>query len=156
MKKKMNNKGFSLVELIVVVLIMAIIGVALAPQVIKWVNNARISADNNTYDALVSSTQLALADETLYGKIKDLNKTHNDKIITVTMSSTKSGTDYTTITCSNNDVKEAFVTALKAVLPDYASSQKKVSSGSDYSLSIRGDGSVVKDSAPDGEDALDK
>ncbi|MCI5848904.1 MAG: type II secretion system GspH family protein, partial [Lachnoclostridium sp.] len=37
-RTKKNNKGFSLVELIVVVLIMAIIAVALAPQVMKWVN----------------------------------------------------------------------------------------------------------------------
>lgn len=68
MKKfaKKNNKGFSLVELIVVVLIMAIIAVALAPQVMKWVNNARISADVTTYDAVVSSAQLALTDSEAY------------------------------------------------------------------------------------------
>ena len=34
-EKKRNNKGFSLVELIVVILIMAVIAVALAPQVMK-------------------------------------------------------------------------------------------------------------------------
>ena len=48
--KKMNNKGFSLVELIVVVLIMAIIAVALAPQVMKWVNNSRVSSDVAMYE----------------------------------------------------------------------------------------------------------
>jgi len=40
-----DNSGFSLVELIVVVLIMAIIAVALAPQIMKWVGNSRTSAD---------------------------------------------------------------------------------------------------------------
>ncbi len=61
--KKMNNKGFSLVELIVVVLIMAIIAVALAPQVMKWVENSRKSTDCNNYDSVVSAVNLALADE---------------------------------------------------------------------------------------------
>ena len=56
---KKNNKGFSLVELIVVVMIMAIIAVALAPQVMKWVNNSRQATDVQTIDALVSACQLA-------------------------------------------------------------------------------------------------
>ena len=59
---KKNNKGFSLVELIVVVLIMGIIAVALAPQVMKWVGTSKISTDKNNADALKSSVQTALAD----------------------------------------------------------------------------------------------
>jgi prepilin-type N-terminal cleavage/methylation domain-containing protein len=61
--KKMNNKGFSLVELIVVVLIMAIIAVALAPQVMKWVENSRKSTDCNNYDSIVSAVNVSIADE---------------------------------------------------------------------------------------------
>jgi len=67
--KKMNNKGFSLVELIVVVLIMAIIAVALAPQVMKWVENSRKSTDCNNYDSVVSAVNVALADETVMKKV---------------------------------------------------------------------------------------
>lgn len=65
-RTKKNNKGFSLVELIVVVLIMAIIAVALAPQVMKWVNESRKSADASTYDSVVAAAQDALADETAW------------------------------------------------------------------------------------------
>lgn len=61
--KKMNNKGFSLVELIVVVLIMAIIAVALAPQVMKWVENSRKSNDIENYNALVEAANVAGTDE---------------------------------------------------------------------------------------------
>jgi len=64
--KKMNNKGFSLVELIVVVLIMAIIAVALAPQVMKWVENSRISTDATNYESMIENIQLALADKDCY------------------------------------------------------------------------------------------
>lgn len=67
---KKDNKGFSLVELIVVVLIMAIIAVALAPQILKWVNNSRISSDNNTMQQLIANAQNALTNETVYGKVK--------------------------------------------------------------------------------------
>lgn len=61
--KKLNNKGFSLVELIVVVLIMAIIAVALAPQVMKWVEESRKSTDANNYDTIVEACNTALADQ---------------------------------------------------------------------------------------------
>ena len=67
--KKMNNKGFSLVELIVVVLIMAIIAVALAPQVMKWVENSRVSTDCTNYESMTENLQLALADKDVYKAI---------------------------------------------------------------------------------------
>jgi prepilin-type N-terminal cleavage/methylation domain-containing protein len=65
MNEKKNNKGFSLVELIVVILIMAVLAVALAPQVMKWVGNARKAADRQTVDAIVSGVQLAAAQGTV-------------------------------------------------------------------------------------------
>ena len=61
-KMQKNNKGFSLVELIVVILIMAIIAVALAPQVMKWVDSSRISSDNNNRATLKNSVDAAVAD----------------------------------------------------------------------------------------------
>ncbi|MBR4776007.1 MAG: type II secretion system protein [Lachnospiraceae bacterium] len=71
--KKMNNKGFSLVELIVVVLIMAIIAVALAPQVMKWVENSRVSTDCTNYESMVENLQLAIADKEVYKVISALD-----------------------------------------------------------------------------------
>jgi len=59
---KKNNKGFSLVELIVVILIMAIIAVALAPQVMKWVDESKVSTDVNNRANLKSSLDAAVAD----------------------------------------------------------------------------------------------
>lgn len=59
---KKNNKGFSLVELIVVILIMAIIAVALAPQVMKWVDESKVSADNSNKAILKSTVDAAVAD----------------------------------------------------------------------------------------------
>ncbi len=61
--KKTNNKGFSLVELIIVVAIMAILIGVLAPQYIKYVERSRVAADENIADSVMNAVQSALADE---------------------------------------------------------------------------------------------
>lgn len=52
---KMNNKGFSLVELIVVIAIMAILVGVLAPSVIGQVEKSRVSKDEQNLEALASA-----------------------------------------------------------------------------------------------------
>ena len=60
--KKMNNKGFSLVELIIVIAIMAILIAVLAPQYIKYVEKSRKSADLDNYQKVIDAIQVAYAD----------------------------------------------------------------------------------------------
>ena len=62
MNKKRNNKGFSLVELIVVVLIIAIIAVALAPQVMKWVGTSRTNVDASNAATIKSAASAGIAE----------------------------------------------------------------------------------------------
>lgn len=62
MKKKMNNKGFSLVELIIVIAIMAVLIGVLAPQYIKFVAKSKVSTDITNAEELANAINVALAD----------------------------------------------------------------------------------------------
>ena len=60
--KKMNNKGFSLVELIIVIAIMAILIVVLAPQYLKYVEKSRNSTDLQSVTEFKDACEIWAAD----------------------------------------------------------------------------------------------
>lgn len=132
-RTKKNNKGFSLVELIVVVLIMAIIAVALAPQVMKWVNESRKSADASTYDSVVAACQDALADETVWNDVE------------------KAGANFD-ITISDSTFSPAgpdsFQTELKKQLGGNTDSIRFKQKGASATVTIQKDGTVVRTKEP--------
>jgi type IV pilus assembly protein PilA len=59
---KKNNKGFSLVELIIVIAIMAVLVGVLAPQFIKYVEQSRKSRDIQTAQEIREAVLADLAD----------------------------------------------------------------------------------------------
>jgi type IV pilus assembly protein PilA len=61
--KKMNNKGFSLVELIVVVAIMAVLMAVLVPTLIRNVEKTRVQKDKSAIAEIHHAIELAIADE---------------------------------------------------------------------------------------------
>lgn len=143
-KAKKNNKGFSLVELIVVVLIMAIIAVALAPQVMKWVDKSRISTDRQTADSVVSFAQLALTDKAANKAVSDSSKGYTitigtDCTIAVTGGSNAgTGDDFLKAFCANAGVTVANpITSIK------------MKSGKTVTISVSKDGVVTSSAATD-------
>lgn len=108
LNKKKDNKGFSLVELIIVVAIMAILVGLLAPQYLKYVEKSRKSADASNLNEMVQAVQVYAADS-------DTTLKAGDYAITI-------GTTGTTLN-PNNDV--AFTAALTQAVPDYAKTKLK-------------------------------
>jgi len=65
-KVKGNNKGFSLVELIVVMAIMAILAVTLAPRLSQYIDKARQSNDREAVNAVYTAIKLGMMDDKIY------------------------------------------------------------------------------------------
>lgn len=64
-QKKLNNKGFSLVELIIVIAIMAVLIGLLAPQFLKYVQRSKYSTDVKNGQEIATVIQTLIADNKL-------------------------------------------------------------------------------------------
>ena len=68
-KKEGKNKGFSLVELIVVIAIMAILAIVIAPQVMKYIGKSKDSVDATNISLYKTAITTALSDEEIFSEV---------------------------------------------------------------------------------------
>lgn len=61
-QKSIGNKGFSLVELIIVIAIMAILVGVMAPQLLRYVERTRVSSDTQLADSVRTAVRTAMMD----------------------------------------------------------------------------------------------
>nr|WP_288547693.1 prepilin-type N-terminal cleavage/methylation domain-containing protein [uncultured Blautia sp.] len=78
-RKKKDNKGFTLVELVIVIAILAILVGILAPQYTKYVEKSRKSADVNNMDEIIRALEVYYVDQGADSKLA------GDTTITITM-----------------------------------------------------------------------
>ena len=71
MKKEMNNKGFSLVELIIVIAIMAVLVGVLAPQFLKYVESSRVQKDESAAAEVLNAVKIACSVEDVYKEVSN-------------------------------------------------------------------------------------
>lgn len=113
-KKKNDNKGFSLVELIIVVAILAILVGLLAPQYLKYVEKSRKSADASNLDEMVRAIQVYAA---------DAEQTLPEDTYTITIGKTE-----TTVAAKSDkkeDNEKVAKRALNEAAPDWAKTKLK-------------------------------
>ena len=89
-QRTLNNKGFSLIELIVVIAIMAILVGALAPQYMKFVERSRKSTDVQNVAAIKSALEVYAADPMV-----TTNALANGKVTITTTEEAVSGSNAT-------------------------------------------------------------
>ncbi|MDE7322432.1 MAG: prepilin-type N-terminal cleavage/methylation domain-containing protein [Lachnospiraceae bacterium] len=120
-EKKLNNKGFSLVELIIVIAIMAVLIGVLAPQYLKYVEKSRVSADADQIDTLISAVEIYSAEN---GIVEGTIEIKNDGTIkptgtvgdgaagnvTVIGALEDAGLDYTKVKVSSKTFKDGAAT----------------------------------------------
>ena len=76
-QKSLTNKGFSLVELIIVVAIMAVLIGVLAPQYLRYVEKTRLQRDNSSIAEVANVIKMASAEEAVITQLATGSVTYN-------------------------------------------------------------------------------
>lgn len=131
-KKRKNNKGFTLVELVIVVAILAILVGLLAPQYTKYVEKSRKSADVDNMDEMVKAVQVYAVDNAV-------NTGKNSTAVTATITLGDSSVQI------SDTADKAVENALKEYVPNYekvSAKSKKWSENPKATITIDTDGGV--------------
>ena len=87
--KKMNNKGFSLIELIIVIAIMAVLVAIIAPNLTKYLGKSKSQTDKTNLDEMKKQFKNAISDAAT-DEITDVKGTYKVTGSSVTVNSSGS------------------------------------------------------------------
>lgn len=137
LNKKKNNKGFTFVELVIVIAILAILVGLLAPQYTKYVEKSRKAADADNLEEMVKAVQVYEAD------------TDSDAALAAGDYSIELST--TAPPALTGDDLQA---ALNEYVPDYTSKKLKSKKWADNKIkadiNVTADGKITVTYSPDG------
>ena len=130
--KKMNNKGFSLIELIIVIAIMAVLVAIIAPNLTKYLGKSKSQTDKTNLDEIKKQFKNAISDAAT-DEITDVAGTY-----TVTGNSVSIDTSKTAGTGASS-----FVNVVKKALDSDTNTKSKVdSSKTSIEVVVSGDDSA--------------
>ena len=141
-RKKKDNKGFTLVELVIVIAILAILVGILAPQYTKYVEKSRKSADVNNMDEIIRALEVYYVDQGADSKLT------GDTAITIKMPKDKT----TVVSVKAGEIDLTSDTYIGQYLKNINKITLKGNWGSDVTatLSVSKDGGVnVTEMEPD-------
>jgi type IV pilus assembly protein PilA len=125
--KKMNNKGFSLVELIIVIAIMAILIAVLAPQYLRYVEKTRLQSDNSMIGEVGNAVKVACSNDEINQEVSSGESwTPNTTASAATFTSAK----------LNAELKRVCGTELKVVSNSYKTTAPTIT------ITVGSDGAV--------------
>ena len=127
----MKNKGFSLVELIIVIAIMAILAAAIAPALIRYIDKSRRADDVTAAGTVETAVVTALANEKIYDQIVG----SSDSVVVACWEGA-SGFSF------NGAAGTTFENEFKSSLPDGSSIKYKKEGAKSYTAVTTSDGQV--------------
>ena len=68
--KRNSTKGFSMVELIVVIAVLVVLTAVLVPSLLKYMENSRIESDNSSMNEVAHSIKLAMSDVDVFDEVR--------------------------------------------------------------------------------------
>ena len=128
-----NNKGFSLVELIIVIAIMAILVGVMAPQLIKYIEKSKVSSDTQAADSIHTAVLTAMMDPEVV----------NDKSYNAEFSGYNAGATSATSLKTNAGANRPIASAAGEILGgSFVTDTLKSTNASDISFQIVGNNKV--------------
>lgn len=136
-QKSMGNKGFSLVELIIVIAIMAILVGVMAPQLIKYVEKTNVSNDVQVADSVRTAIQTAMLDPTV------INDTASQTALSTYKSTNTNLTSVTDATKFGKAVLETLTGSESGSIADDVVSKLKSKGAKDGAIMFKIEGNDV-------------
>ena len=126
------KKGFSLIELVVAVAIMAVLAALLVPSFIHYLDDARIKKDQVKFDSMATAFKTALGEDEIR---REVERDFKNEEITLTFTITKGHIDFTVGELKNDNKTVLFkdskigLNTYQTIGTEYQMEQTKIADG---------------------------